>query len=403
MSATTLHAGAALLATLTALMARPAAAAAPRDDLQTIYAFTALNGDGAIPEDTPSAIGAGRLAGTTVIGGTANSGMVYTLDGRTGAETPLYSFQGGRDGAQPQAGVTAHGRFLFGTTYDGGGTGCHTMGCGTVFRIDTATGRERVLHRFGGKGDGRVPSGGKLVYAAGALFGTTEFGGTSYVGTVYRVDPYTGATRILHSFSGGAEGRRPQGALILSGGLLYGTTFEGGGHGCHHACGTVFSVDPASGATTTLHAFATAGDAQYPFGSLAIQDGIIYGASLYGGAQHHGAIFAFDTAAGAEKVLYSFTNNVDGAVPTGVTFASGALYGGTLVGGNSGLGVEWRVDPVTGKGSVVHQFTGGADGGLSYGAPVLFNGALYGTTYQGGDFNSCPDMGCGTIFKFRPR
>lgn len=387
------------------LLAAPAAFAGQpvqESRFRTIYMFTTANGDGGIPEDTPTGAGGDTLYGTTVLGGNANDGVVYALDTRTGTETTLYAFQGGRDGAQPQAGVIAHAGFLYGTT-NIGGTECRRQGCGTVYRVDINTGQESVLHRFAGHGDGRTPSGGKLVYWHGALYGTTEYGGSVDRGTVYRVDLKTGALRILYSFTGGKDGKRPQGALIESGGVLYGTTFEGGGHHCRAECGTLFSIDPSSGAETILHAFTDAKDAQYPFGSMTANAGILYGASLYGGSAHHGAIFAYDTSAKTETVLTSFTKAHDGAVPTGVTYDNGALYGGTLVGGDSEYGVEWRIDPATGREEELHEFTGGEDGGLSYGAPAVRGGYLYGTTYQGGNIADCPDMGCGTIFRIKAK
>ena len=67
---------------------------------------------------------AGNLYGTTTGGGAANAGVVYKLD-TTGQETVLYSFTGGADGANPDAGVIRDSAGnLYGTTTDGGTANC---------------------------------------------------------------------------------------------------------------------------------------------------------------------------------------------------------------------------------------------------------------------------------------
>jgi hypothetical protein len=83
-------------------------------------------------------------------------------------ESVLYSFTGGADGGTPYADVIlgANG-VLFGTTYDGGVTGCATSGCGTVFELTPPTQpggawTETVLHAFTGGSDGQFPYGGLL-------------------------------------------------------------------------------------------------------------------------------------------------------------------------------------------------------------------------------------------------
>jgi uncharacterized repeat protein (TIGR03803 family) len=63
---------------------------------------------------------AGNLYGTTADGGPAGRGVVYKLD-PAGIETVLYSFTGGADGSQPQAGVIRDSAgSLYGTTSYGG-------------------------------------------------------------------------------------------------------------------------------------------------------------------------------------------------------------------------------------------------------------------------------------------
>src|SRR2546421_545381 len=119
--------------------------------------------------------------------------------------TVLYSFTGSTDGALPIAGlVRDKAGNLYGTTNGGG-----TSGAGTVFKLDT-TGTETVLHSFTGSTDGSFPVAGLVRDKAGNLYGTTELGGTSGAGTVFKLDT-TGTETVLHSFTG------PDGAVPFAG------------------------------------------------------------------------------------------------------------------------------------------------------------------------------------------
>lgn len=124
--------------------------------------------------------GAGNLYG--VAGGGLGYGIVYKLD-LAGVLTVLYSFTGGSDGATPSGGVILSsvdpGASLYGTTTSGGMAGgpCGTVGCGVVFKLDSA-GTETVLHAFAGP-DGQTPNPDLAMDSAGNLYGTTFYGGNS--------------------------------------------------------------------------------------------------------------------------------------------------------------------------------------------------------------------------------
>jgi len=111
------------------------------------------------------------------------------------------------------------------------------------------TGAERVLHSFDGRAGGGNPTSG-LVYAGGALYGTTSLGGTFNrnctdteqrvgCGVIFKIDPKSGAETVLYRFSG-TDGADPTAGLIYESGVFYGTTFSGGTTGN----GTVFSFVP---------------------------------------------------------------------------------------------------------------------------------------------------------------
>jgi uncharacterized repeat protein (TIGR03803 family) len=116
---------------------------------------------------------------------------------------------------------------LYGTTIQGG------SGLGIVFKIDTL-GNETVLHSFagpptGGPGaDGAHPFAG-LLMDKGKLYGTTVYGGTFGVGTVFEIDE-SGNETMLHNFANLPDGANPwfDGLIADKKGNLYGATFAGG-------------------------------------------------------------------------------------------------------------------------------------------------------------------------------
>jgi uncharacterized repeat protein (TIGR03803 family) len=116
---------------------------------------------------------------------------VFKVDAN-GNETVLYSFTGGLDGSHPFAGLLqdAAGN-LYGTTYEGGDVHCNNepIGCGTVFKLDPVTAKFRILHRFAGGTDGALSYAGLISDGTGNLVGTTQAGGSSGHGTVFRISP----------------------------------------------------------------------------------------------------------------------------------------------------------------------------------------------------------------------
>lgn len=191
----------------------------------------------------------GNVYGTTFYGesSTLCCGAVFEFDVH-GTETILHNFTGGADGALPWAGpiVDENGN-IYGTTSQGGVTADCPVGCGTVFKVDTSS-HESVLYTFKGGTDGRFPRASLARDAEGNLYGTTLQGGDTSVnngagyGTVFELNASGGET-VLHSFTGGSDGRLPKADLILdAAGNIYGTAQSGGAHGA----GTVFKISVSS-------------------------------------------------------------------------------------------------------------------------------------------------------------
>jgi len=245
----------------------------------------------------------GTFYGTTQDGGASDWGTVFALDRSTGAETVLYSFCSQRnclDGLIPDAALINVNSFvnglLYGTTEVGGnGTLCQpACSGGTVFSLDASTGAEKVVYSFCSQkdcADGESPFAG-LVNVNGILYGTTGYGGAENYGTVFAINPDTGAERVLFSFCSQNDtgASSPVGGLIDAGGTLYGTT---SGSGCRGGGdGTVFSIDPETGAETVIYSFAGGTDGQNPGARLIDVSGTLYGTTEYGGAYGSGTLFA---------------------------------------------------------------------------------------------------------------
>ncbi len=242
--------------------------------------------------DTPYApvIGyAGNLYGTTAGGGEfcveyGGCGVVFRVD-RAGNETVLYNFCPNgygncTDGYAPQGGLLHDAAGNLYSTTNGGGAN----GMGTVFKL-SATGAETVLYSFAGGADGANPLAGLIRDEAGNFYGTTSGGGPSGWGTVFMVDP-AGNETVLYSFTGGTDGGFPEAGLVRDEkGNLYGTTFFGGpASPCSSFCGVVFKVD-TSGVETVLYSFTGGADGSNPAAGLMLGEaGDLYGTTAYGGA-----------------------------------------------------------------------------------------------------------------------
>ncbi len=328
----------------------------------------------------------GNLYGTTAAGGSSNAGVVYRVE-TTGHETVLYAFTGGADGSAPNWGLISDpAGNLYGTTTEGG-----TVGGGVIYKLDT-TGHETVLYSFPGGGDGLYPNGGLTLDSAGNLYGTTSSGGRSGQGILFKLNA-AGGYAVLHSFTGGADGGAPGGALIGDGaGNLYGTASAGGTFGK----GVVYKLD-AAGDETVLHNFGTGNDGGGPIGGV-IRDsaGNLFGAAANGGPADEGLVYKLD-ATGEETTLYSFTGGADGGAPNGdlTGDSAGNLYGTTALEGHvpecgnfgNGCGVVYKLDKV-GHETVLYTFSNGTDGDGPVGVIRDAAGSFFGVTHGGGTSNA---------------
>jgi uncharacterized repeat protein (TIGR03803 family) len=230
--------------------------------------------------------------------------------------------------------------------------------CGTVFSLDPTTGTEKVLYSFCSQQnctDGKWPIGA-LNQVNDTIYGATVTGGNFGDGVVFSLNPDTGAENVVHAFCGQehcADGAGPWGSLISLNGNLYGTTVAGGDYFCGYdygGCGTVFSISLSTGTETVLHAFSGGvTDGWNPMGSMLKVGDTLYGVTEFGGDNSCdcGTVYSVDLSTGAEKVIYSFTDEAgDGGSPFGgLIDVRGTLYGTTFEGGAYLRGTVFAITP----------------------------------------------------------
>jgi uncharacterized repeat protein (TIGR03803 family) len=194
----------------------------------SIYRFLgARQNDGQTPNGDLVFDAFGNLYGTTGRGGTAGGGTAFELSPQPSglwSETVLHSFGTGSDGLSPVAGVILdQAGNLYGTTFQGGdysSKSC-TGGCGIVFQLSPGGSgwTENILYSFAGGSDGSTPAS-VLVLNAGHVYGTTLYGGSSGLGSVFELSSSGGtwAESLRHSFSGAPnDGQTPSGGIVLDG------------------------------------------------------------------------------------------------------------------------------------------------------------------------------------------
>jgi len=357
----------------------------------------------------------GNFYGTAYYGGTNDSGTAFKIT-PAGKLITLYRFcaqSGCPDGAHPSASlVQATNGDFYGTTVEGG----HSNS-GTVFKI-TPGGTLTTLSSFCAQTncyEGLNPSAGLIQATDGNFYGTTQYGGGTGGGSVFKITPSGGLTR-LNGFCAQylcTDGNRPYAGLVqATDGNFYGTTqyggdYDGFGYCFDYGCGTVFKITP-SGTLTKLHDFCVSqtdncSDGALPaVGLVQATNGKFYGTTPLGGAFGGGSVFRI-TPTGTLTTLYSFCAQsacTDGLEPYAslVQATDGNFYGTTAGGGVNSSGTSGTVFKITPQGSLTTLYSFCAqsactDGYFPVGLVQATDGNFYGTTQNGGTNSS------GTVFE----
>jgi uncharacterized repeat protein (TIGR03803 family) len=323
----------------------------------TLFNFPDGSGGGTIPNGL--VLSSNTLYGTTASGGSAYNGTVFKIatdgsgftrihDFSASAYDPSSGSQTNGDGAYPQAALVLSANTLYGTA-SGGGSG----GGGTVFKLGTNGLGFAVLHNFTNS-DGSVPSA-ELMLSSNTLYGTTESGGSGNAGTVFKIGTNGTGFGTLHVFPAtvfdgtanytNGDGAEPYGGLILSGGMLYGTTEAGGSGGS----GTIFAINMDGSGFTNLYNFSaldpitrTNFDGANPYAGLALSGKTVYATAFNGGYAGDGAIFALSLAAappwldiqrGGNAMVISWLSSVTGyslQQNTNLSTTNWTAFGGTV-------------------------------------------------------------------------
>jgi uncharacterized repeat protein (TIGR03803 family) len=358
-----------------------------------LHSFSRDVSDGSVPSAPVVLDASGNLFGTTLWGGAAGLGAVFTVKA-DGADFRLVHSFWGDVGCQGSAISDASGN-LYGTGACGG-----EFGGGGVFKLKSDGTGYVLLYSFAGRElDGASPSASLTLDGSGTLFGTTYAGGPSDRGSVFKLKTDGTEFVILHFFSGGTDGAHPVAPLALDeSGNLFGTTYEAGPFGL----GTVFTLTSDGAGFALLHVFGGgASDGAAPRALLTDRAGHLFGATSRGGSSDLGTIFTLNTDGSGFALLHSFTAGSlhEAAVdPSSLVLDDdGNLYGTTEYGGSSNVGMIFKMKSDGSDFRPLHAFSWQPSDGASPSSPLVLgaSGRLFGTTSFGGsaDFGTVYTLG----------
>ena len=254
------------------------------------------------------------LYGLASGGGSAGLGTLFNVGVSGAGGGVVHQFLGSpSDGSVPEGSLVQSGSTLFGTTRKWRG-----RAGGTIFRTSIDGSGYSIIHPFsGGTNDGSGPNFGDPALSGASLYGMTVAGGVSNTGVIYKVGTDGSGYSILHSFTlSPTDGNTPFGSVIASGSMLYGMTTGGGSS----FAGTVFRMDMDGSDFTILHSFAGGpNDGNDPLGELLLSGDKLYGMTYRGGSANMGTIFDLGIDGSNYEVLHSFTGGPnDGANPLAI-------------------------------------------------------------------------------------
>jgi uncharacterized repeat protein (TIGR03803 family) len=303
--------------------------------------------DGSVANDGQYAVssmvrdGSGNLYGIAKSGGTSGYGIVFKYSSG-GTYSIIHHFSGGTsDGCGPAGGLTIdNAGSLYGTT-----SGCGSSANGVIFKMTVSGGvwSETILHHFAGGSGGYSPSATMILASDGKLYGTAAGGGTNNTGTVFQVSPSTGTFANIYSF---ATGQSPSwnGLAELPGATsftLYGTTPYGGTSNL----GTLYKLTKSGSSFlySLVHSFAGGSDGSLPWGNMIYSSviGSFYGITYTGGSTNKGTFFGYAPSWGY-GVLNSLSGYADNVI-WGPVSCQPCVLGASQLGGTNSVGSVWSL------------------------------------------------------------
>jgi uncharacterized repeat protein (TIGR03803 family) len=244
--------------------------------------------DGYYPYAAPIEASDGNLYGTAG-GSEGQSGSVYRYT-RAGVFATIYQLPTDQRQYLISPLIQAVDGNLYGTTYLGG-----DAGCGSIFKI-THTGT--LLYRFSFpclRALGSSPGGPLMQASDGNFYGTATQGGLDHgaFGTIFKMNPQ-GLVSVLYKFLGSTDGAFPMAGLVEgTDGNLYGTTEEGGSSNI----GTLFQITK-NGTFTPLYSFDIEVGSTLQSAPMQHTNGRFYGLSAGGGPDDNGTVYTLDMGLG---------------------------------------------------------------------------------------------------------
>jgi uncharacterized repeat protein (TIGR03803 family) len=263
-------------------------------------------------------------------------------------------------------------------------------GCGSIFKM-TPAGIVTKVYQFSGGSDGAQPLTGLVEGGDGSLYGVATAGGSTTdcqdsspkgCGTVFKITP-TGELSVLYTFSG-VEGSYPTSLILGSNGNFY---FVSGDYDDSADKGGIFELT-SGGQLKKLYSFADETNGGLPSGLIQGTDGNLYGSTGEGGdlseCENYGCGTLYRLTPGGElTVLYTLNGGSEPAAPTGLAEGEdGNFYGQSERSGNSPNGQIFKVTPA---GDFTSLYTVDISSNLSdAGLLAASDGNFYGVTPFGG-------------------
>ncbi len=348
-----------------------------------IAEFGGYPADGSYPIYTsPFQASDGNIYGNTYYGGSANQGAIFKYDVSGGVnscgKTLIQSNTGGGAGNVANVNELSDGKLYGIQTYGG------TDFIGQLYSVNKDGTNKVVIHNFRNaatpvtyttaaaatpnhfnlKYDGTYPYAFVVEGADGKIYGTTHYGGSNNLGTVYRCNK-DGSSYEIIAFGSSAY----------------------------------YQIPYASGAAAAYHH----GAFRHPWGNVAIDaTGKVYVTSYYGAIGNSGSLAVMDANGANVKVVKGF-DFTSGYYPVrGALIIDNKIYGTTRYGGGgSSIGTVWSMNLDGTSYTKLKMFDNStpsyADGTEPW-AGLTYDGTnLFGTTYYNGGSGTI-----GTIFKITP-
>jgi uncharacterized repeat protein (TIGR03803 family) len=319
-----------------------------------------------------------HLYGLTYQGGSSNLGLMFQFNISNDSFKIMVEFDGVNKGSNPHSSlIEVRNNLLMGTTFLGG-----TDNTGVLFSYHTQTKSFSKKQDFGSS-NGRNPYGSLILASDSNVYGMAFQGGNFNAGTIYQFKVSSDSFKIIKHFS--EIGRNPYGTLTQSSnGKLYGMTYRGG----NINSGTIFSFNLNDYSVKKKLNFNQSLIGKHPFGNLtnlSLYD--YYGMTQKGGKHDQGVIFYYNAEENRYEKKFDFDGSSSGSLPHGnlCLAKNNKFYGLTNTGGIHNVGTLFEYDYKQNSFTKIIDFDGVNYGKNPYGSLCIANDSLlYGMTSSGG-------------------